>query len=202
MKEPNQEKQAPGGAVNATPGQQREPSAARNHIEVAALAVLLSIEHNMRMKAYPEEPSAFIERALDFLDEVSLVSDEFHNPQEAKRELGDRSYTFREVLQVQKIQPPPPRRAGRCYRPDAPFGQPPIGAIALEYRPVGMTMLGCIASEKGLRNAVKNLFGPQEATTILDKKTLNFEQVTTILGDAFKRYQGSIPKARRPKNSP
>jgi hypothetical protein len=71
----------------------------------------------------------------------------------------------------------------------------------LAHRPLGYSMVGTIASDKGLRNAIKRLFG-KDATKIIESKKLSLWQINEILIDQLRRNRGKVPKARPSKTTP
>jgi len=150
-KQTTQESPAASEAKSAT-ARDRSPE----HFEIAALAVLLAIDHNLECPALRLLPASFIGAAHDLLDEVGAFDAERDVAQAQHPPMKD-VFSFKEILTIQTGKPPPPRRPSRSYRPDEPFGASPVGSLALHHRPVGMTMVGCIKTRSpfGLRVAVK-----------------------------------------------
>ena len=95
----------------------------------------------------------------------------------------------------------PVAKRGQRTRPDKEFGPVMFRHLDLVNRPAGISMVGSIGSEKGLRNAIKIVFEADDAAEIIARKTLTLLEINAILRNQIKTHKGRIPKVRAKGNT-
>ncbi len=201
----------------ATP-QQSRPS----HAEVATLAALLAINHNLQQPDDKEGAKDFISSAYALIREVErslgrqLIAetlDDMGRINHGADEQSNREYSWKKVLAVQQNAPKktsaldkfvtgthPVNRARRITS-DTQFGPVFFHHDDLENRPVGISMVGPIGTEKGLRKAIKHAFKPEDVKDIVGRKTLTLREINELLHRQLQRNSGRIPKLRVAKSN-
>jgi|GEM_PF-4026212 len=186
--------------------------------EIAVLAALTAINENLLNPKEKKKPADCLSAAYELLREVGadyparFIAEEMTKlARRGRSNLTEAptSYTFKEVLQIQRVSP---TTAGSVAKSGAPkssrikskkeFGKVFFHESDLENRPVGTTMVGGISTEKGLRKTIKRLFSDEEVERITRQRKLTIFETNRILQDQIKRNDGHIPPVRPTKGNP
>lgn len=189
-------------------------------IEVAVLATAISICRNMEKpsrlegKAQWYEPKDCIQGAYELLSasEIFLEREFSMNAQdyaeaERKKLKGlynpAKEYAWKDVIKRQQggaqdkdsMDKFSPRKLWPRLKSKFESGAFHFTDKDLVNRPLGLSMVGSITTEKGLRKAIKRLFA-DEASHIIKSQVLSLWQINIILTDQLGRNHGNIPKPR------
>jgi hypothetical protein len=188
-------------------------------LELATLATLMAINHSIQHTDAKMEPINFLSAAFTLLKEAER-SLAYQMIVEGMNKLAgihsrpddplSRKYSWKEALAVQTEAPKgrssvsrfvvgaPAIKYGSRIRSDKEFGPVTFHHDDLVNRPAGISMVGSIGTEKGLRNAIKRVF-PKEAREIIARKTLTQWEINQILDDQLKTHNRRIPQVRPAK---
>ncbi len=201
----------------AVTAEQSRPS----RVDVAMLATLMAINHSIQRPDEKREPKDFLSGAQALLSEAErseshrVVAESMNKLSRLHRRPDDilgGEYSWREVLAVQKqaasgkssltrlVSGAPAENIGGRIPVPKPFGPVVFRHDDLVNRPVGISMVGSIGTEKGLRIAIKRLFNPEQAKQIINGKTLTLRQINALLQDHLRIHHGRIPKGRAKSN--
>jgi hypothetical protein len=187
--------------------------------EVATLATLMAINDSIQHPDVKKEPETFLPTAFTLLKQaerllglhamVEMVN-KFARIYSPPEDLVIGELSWQDVLVVQKDVPKQDSclngivmgtsavKRGTRIRTENTFGPLFFHYEDLVHRPPGVSMVGCIGTEKGLRIAIKRIFDSEQASQITDRKRLTLGQINVLLFDQLKRY-GHIPKVRASK---
>lgn len=188
--------------------------------EVAALATAMSICRNMEKPSRLDgtarriEPKDCIRDAYELLSEAGNflaheLADDALNRAESERRLAAgvydpaKEYSWKEVLKPQqkKIEDQgsvtkfSPDKKWPRFRSKFESGTFYFTDHDLTNRPLGLSMVDTITTDKGLRKAVKRLFA-EEASEIIKDQALSLWRINLILVDQLGRNHGKIIKPR------
>jgi hypothetical protein len=188
-------------------------------VDLAKLATLLAINDSIQHPGGEGKrgPRDFLSAACELLNEaerfwpyrlvVEYMNKQGRRPVSLHDSCG-REYAWKEALAVQTEAPKgrsslcrlvvgaSVKEHGTQIRSDREFGPVFFHDHDLVNRPVGISAVGSIGSKKGLRNAIKRVFAPDDAARIIARKTLTLWEINQILQNQIKIYGGRIPKVR------
>lgn len=198
----------------ASDGESKTEPARPSSVEVATLAALIAINHRIYRRREQKEPKDFIsaayaliseaERALPF-QKISGWMNKKAKASATTEDMLTRVYTWNEVCTVQSGDTRGfsslaryvigAEKRGTRSKLENEFGSVLFNHRDLINRPAGISMLGSIGSNRGMRNAIKRLW-PVDAAAIIERKVLSLFEINVILLDQLRIYRGHIPKVR------